>query len=264
MKNLQTRQFSETTELKVNVVDEMGKPIDEKTLTQDQVNFCAKLATKKYKKFSMSKYKEFDETTEDIEVVLPEDMDAVDLDEVAEQASEERDAEYADEEVVATVIDEEEEIESVETEEMTNVEEFCDSARKFAAQVRKSKRFSEEELAEVKEELAELTEVIEILEDEIVPEVIESSEEIKQFSAKLKNRKFSSEDLEEVKELQEELTNIIDSIEEVEEQEDCPVADEDAGITELKQFSAQAIDKALGDDTVSSYKSKFFASQRRR
>lgn len=257
--NLKSKKFSETVTLNVNVKDAEGNPVDESKMTQEQINFCAQVASKKYKKFSASEVKPFDEEVEAIDVVLPENIEDVDIDAIAEEAAIARDAAS---EVVTEVYD-----------EPTEVEEFCDKVKEFSATIKSAKKFNAEELAEIQEDLAEIAEAVaelkaeeKVEEEEQKPEEVEevaAVEEVKEFCAKVKTMKFSAEDLEEVKALQEELTKAVAELENPEEPENPnPEDEEDTGVAELKQFTAQAIDNVIGEDSVSSFKSKFFAAKK--
>lgn len=249
----------EETTLQVNVQDPEGNPVNEKEMSQEQINFCAKLATKMFKKFSASKTKKFDAETEEIDVTLPEDIESADVDALVEAANDAREAAAKAEEVVAEV---------VEDKEPTETEMLCGDIKEFAAKLRKfsrrAKRFSEEEVAEVKDMLAEVSDAVEDIADEKP-----SEETVKEFAAKfkaLKAKKFAAEDLAELKELQEDLS---EAIEELDEQDQNGNPDEGdhgdgEGVLDIKNFSAtcsKSIEKTFGQDSVANFKANFFAKK---
>lgn len=259
---MKNKKFSEETVLDVKLKDAQGNPIeaqDEKKLTQEQINFCAKVAAKMYKKFASSKLKKFDAEEESIEVTIPEDIENANVDQIVEDAAKAREDAVAEEQVVATV---------TEDPEKTEKEEFCDDVKEFAASLRKfakgAKKFSEEEMAEIKEQLADLTEAVSEISEEQKQEAT-PIEEVKEFTAKLSahraGKKFSAEDLEEIEKLESEVKEVVEELQNP-EPEDPNHQPANEGVTDLKKFAAtcgKSMDAIIGEGSVAEAKAAFFA-----
>lgn len=192
--------------LQVDVLNEDGSPVDESTLTQEQIQFCAKVASRVYRKFAASKRVMFSAEEETIQIVLPESLEDADVEVISDEILEARELEGDPGEVVAEV---------EETEEVV------------------------EETEEVAEEVTELEEATE--------EVIEETEEIQ----------------EETEEIQEENEEVIVNVEETEEEKNGEAS------FSAKKFSrnqagtslaGKVIENLIGDDSITHYKRKFFAS----
>lgn len=195
----QTKKFAEEQVedvLDVKVLDQEGNPIDEATLTQEQINFAAKVAGKAYRKFAASKRVMFSSEEEVIEVTLPEELSDVTAEEVAEAIVAEREMVGDPNEVVAEI-----ELDPLEDGEV---------------------------------------------------------------------RQFASEDLDKGNELEKQLETAIDNQDKHEEIDpENPNPENLNGLEDMnvKKFARQslqatndAIDQIIGNDTVASYKQKFFAS----
>lgn len=137
-------QAAVDTVLDVNVLDENGNPVKESELSQDQIEFCAKVAAKKFKAFSASKRKKFNADEESIDVVLPENVADADIDQIVADAVEEREVAADPDEVVVTVEDEDPMPAEAPVEE--TVEETVE-----ACGDQEQKEFSAEDLKEVEE-----------------------------------------------------------------------------------------------------------------
>ena len=266
---VQNKKFAEEEVLQVNLKDAEGNPIEnEKELTEEQVNFAAKMAHAMYKKFSASKVKKFDAEKEEINVILPESIEEVNIDEVATEAAEARDAEASDE---VTVTVEDDDTEEVPEEGNEEVAEFCDEVKEFAAKMRKfsrkAKKFDAEELEPIKDALEEVTDAVEDLveKDEEKPaetEPEDMKEFCKQFSATLaklrKAKKFSAEDVAEVEKIEADLEDTIEEI------NDTVVEPEEAnadGVADIKNFTARRIAKQIGSENLDSFKASFLAGK---
>lgn len=263
---VKNKKFAEEEVLQVNLKDAEGNPIEnEKELTEEQINFAAKMATAMYKKFSASKVKKFDAEKEEINVILPENIEEVNIEEVADEAAEARDEEASDE-VTVTVQDDETPVTEEGNEEVT---EFCEDAKNFAAKMRKfsrkAKKFDAEELEPIKEALEEVTDAVEDLvekdpEESTDPE--DMKEFCKQFSATLaklrKAKKFSAEDIAEVEKIEADLEDTIEEI------NDTVVEPEEAnanGVGDIKNFTARRIAKQIGSENLDSFKASFLAGK---
>jgi len=264
----QNKKFAEEEEvLQVNLKDADGNPIEnEKELTEEQINFAAKMAHAMYKKFSASKVRKFDAEKEEINVILPEDIEDVNIDQVATEAAEARDAEAPDE--VTVTVEDEDEDETPNTEANEEVTEFCDDMKEFAAKMRKfarkSKKFDAEELEPIKEALEEVTDAVEdLVENDETPAPAEpetAKEFCKQFSATLKKlregKKFSAEDLTEVEKIEGELEDVVEEI------NDTVVESEEAnadGVSDIKNFTARKIAQQIGAGNLADFKANFLA-----
>lgn len=262
---VQNKKFAEEEVLQVNLKDAEGNPIEnEKELTEEQINFAAKMAHAMYKKFSASKVKKFDAEKEEINVILPENIEEVNIDQVATEAAEARDAEASDE-VTVTVEDDE----TPATEGNEEVAKFCNDVKAFAAKMRKfarkSKKFEAEELEPIKEALEEVTDAVEDLveKDENTPAEPETAQEFcKQFSATLKKlregKKFSAEDLAEVEKIEGELEDVVEEI------NDTVVEPEEAnadGVGDIKNFTARKIAQQIGAGNLDDFKANFLAGK---
>lgn len=260
--NVKSKKFNEETTLQVNVKDAEGNPVVEKEMTEEQINFCAKVATKMFKKFSASKTKKFDAETESIDVTLPESIESADVEAIVEAANDAREAANAAaaaaDEVITTVVDD----------DLTEAEEFCGDLKSFAAKVKafskKIKNFSEEEVAEVNELLNEVKDSVnEIAEEPEVAPVDEVKEFCAKFKANRKAKKFAAEDLEAVQELEAELTEAVAELaENGQAKENNGDQGHGEGADEIKEFATTCsakITKMFGQDSISAHKAKFFS-----
>lgn len=93
--------------LDVNVLDHEGNPVKESELTEEQIQFCAKVAAKAYRKFSESKRIKFSAEEDAIDVVLPEDVTTADVESTVDDMVSDKIAEQADPEEVVTEVEEE-------------------------------------------------------------------------------------------------------------------------------------------------------------
>lgn len=267
------KKFSTDEEvLDINVMDAEGNPIKNETeeLTEEQVNFCSKLAYAKYKKFSASKVKKFDAETESIDVQIPEDIENADIEALAQEASDARDAAAADatasDEVVVNMTGEEPTDECAECAEM--VKEFAAKMRKFS---RKARKFDAEDLEPIKQALEEVTEAVEdLVEDETpapAPEAETIVEACQQFCASLKKlrqaKKFSAEDLEELEKIED---HIEDTVEEINNTVVENPEEGAEGVSDIKKFNATATASALarhmGSGSIDSFKAQFFSGKK--
>lgn len=265
MKVKKSKKFASDTQEMLNVAlkDTEGNPIEnEKELTEEQVNFAAKMAHAMYKKFSASKVKKFDAEQETIQVVLPENIDEVNIDQVAEEASIARDKEAAqanEGEVTVTIEDEptpDEECVACAEE----VKEFAAKMRKFC---KKAKKFDAEKLEAVKEALEEVTDAVEdIVEDETPkdPEtVVEACQQFTAHLAKLKAaKKFSAEDLAELEKIEDHIEQTVEEINDTVVENPGGNAD---GVADIKKFCATAISSQMGKGSIDQFKKDFFAKK---
>lgn len=263
------KNFTKETTLQVNIRDAAGNLVNEKSLSKSQINFCAKAATKMYKKFAAST-KGFDAEKEEIDITLPEDIETVNIDEMVEDANNVREAAATDDEIVTEVVDDDPIAEeaTVEVEdEPSETEMLCGDIKNFAAKLRKfsrrMRRFSEDEVEEVKEMLAEVADAVEDIADEEPAE-----ETVKEFCAKFKKlkKKFAAEDLTELKELQEDLSDAIEELDDKDQNADPDEGDhgDGEGVLDIKNFSAEcskSIEAVFGKDSVANFKAQFFAKK---
>lgn len=259
---MKNRKFAEEETLQVNIKDAEGNPIEnEKELTEEQINFCSKVAHAMYKKFSASKVKKFDAETEEIDVTLPEDIENVDIEEVAQEASDARDAAAEGDQVTVTVEDNPET--PTDNEE---INDFCDTVKQFAAKARKfarkAKKFDAEDLECVQEALEEVTDAVEDLVEDQKTDEIESIEDSKEFCKKFaatlarlrKAKKFSAKDLAEVEKLEDQLEETVEEINDTVLENDG----EGEGVADVKKFTANKIAKQIGASSIDQFKADFF------
>lgn len=165
--------------LQVKVLNEDGSPADESTLSQEQIAFCAKVASRAYKKFAASKRIQFSADDEVITVVLPESLEGADVEVASDDILADREMNGDPDEVVTEVAEEAEEAEEVVEESQEVVEE--------TEEVIEESQEVAEEVQEVAEEVAENEEVIVNVEEDN-----EEAEEATSFSAKKFSRNESS------------------------------------------------------------------------
>lgn len=171
------------TVLDVKVLDENGEPVDEKTMTEEQINFCAKVATRKAKAFSASKRKSFNADEEVIDVVLPEDLESADIDQIVNDAVIEREVgDNPDEVVVEVELEDETPAEEV-AEDDTEVKEFAGKSKRHTVKLSSEDLKEGEKLEEeIKEEMDNIEEKETLDDQETNESDADGVTDIKQFS----------------------------------------------------------------------------------
>lgn len=164
--------------VKVNVLDENGNPVDETELTEKQIEFCAKVAGKVYKKFAASKTIRFCSETDSIDVKVPESDEDLTPSAVNEQVNEiVENAEPAEVEA---------EVELDLPEDETEVKEFS-RKRKAKAKRKPSprkRRFSAvDEVEELEDDIEEAVQEIEDIDGYHEAEKLEDEPEDSKSSA---------------------------------------------------------------------------------
>lgn len=268
-------QVNDQVTLDVKVLDEEGNPVEESSMTEEQKEFCAKVARAKYKKFSKSKVKKFSAEDETIEVTLPDNFTDIDPDQVAEDALTEREANDAIENIGNDV--------TVEMplndpeEDPTDVAEVIDELKEFTARLKKAKKamkkFNAEEVEEATEDLQEAIEdAKEVLEDiapeEPAEEEVTVTEACEQFAAALKKakklKKFTEDDVDKVEEVLEDAQETLEDLKGTD-----PVSDPEPEVnfTSTRKFNAgrqknftagNIVDRIIGEQSLASFKQNFF------
>lgn len=271
-------QVNDQVTLDVKVLDEEGNPVEESSMTEEQKEFCAKVARAKYKKFSKSKVKKFSAEDETIEVTLPENFTDIDPDQVADEALTEREANDAIENIGEEV--------SVEMplndpdQEPTDVAEVIDELKEFTARLKKAKKamkkFSAEDVEEAAEDLQEAIEdAQEVLED-IDPkdpeeEEVSVTEACEQFAAALKKakkmKKFSEEDVDNLEKVLDDAKETLEDIKDTDPADD-PEPEVNFTSTRTRKFNAgrsqknftagSIVDQIIGENSLASFKQNFF------
>lgn len=123
--------------LDVNVLDHEGNPVKESELTEEQIQFCAKVAAKAYRKFTANKRIKFSADEDAIDVVLPEDVTTADVESTVDGMVSDKITEQADPEEVVTEVEEEEDDIEPEVAEACGTKSFASEDVKEAEELEK-------------------------------------------------------------------------------------------------------------------------------